>query len=297
MQSVGGGPPAEEQQVPTCTRHPDRETYISCQRCGRPICPECMNEAAVGFQCPDCVAEGRRGQPKVRTAYGGGIHARDTVVTISLIATNIAVFVAILATGGSASDLGEALSMVSGEVRLFGLPPDAGVVHGEYWRILTSAFVHIETYHLLFNMVAIGFIGSVLERLLGRWRYLALYLVSCLVAGATVYWLSPPDAMTYGASGGVFGLLAAALVIFRKQGYDTQWLLLLLGFNLVLTFTRGSISWQGHIGGLVGGLAVAAALAYAPRGRRRAVHASAIVAITVVSLALIAIRTLVLDVP
>jgi len=282
--------------VPTCAWHTERETYISCQRCGRPICPECMRPASVGFHCPDCVADGRRTQRSPRTAFGGRVHARDTLVTMILIAVNVGVFVVVSALGRTGRELVLTLSMISGEVSLVGIGADAGVADGEYWRILTSSFVHTGLAHLAFNMVAIWIIGSNLERVLGRWRYLALFLVSCLTAGVAVYWFSPPAAVTYGASGGVFGLLAAALVLYRKQGFDVSALLLLLGLNLVFTFTIPNISWQGHIGGLVGGLVAAAALAYAPRQHRTAVQVSAFAGLTVVCLVLIVARTLALSV-
>lgn len=280
---------------PTCYRHPDRETYISCQRCGRPICPECMRPASVGFHCPECVAEAGKTRRVGRTAFGGKVHARDTLVTMSLITANAVLFVVITLTGGVGSPVSLELAMLSGEVPLRGIGPDSGVAAGEFWRIMTSSFVHTAFLHLLFNMVAIGFIGPNLERVLGRWRYLGLYLLSCLTAGVAVYWLSPPVALTYGASGGVFGLLAAALVVYRKQGYDVSALLLLLGLNLFFTFSVPNISWQGHIGGLVGGLIAAAALAYAPRDRRTQLQVAAFVGLTVVCLVLIAVRTLVLS--
>lgn len=283
--------------VPTCALHPERETYISCQRCGRPICPECMRPASVGFQCPRCIDEGRRTQRSARTAFGGRIHARDNVVTISLIAVNVAMFIIVTALGRDGDRLVLDLSMISGEVQLRGLPLDSGVADGEFWRIMTSAFVHTGVTHLLFNMVAIGLIGTNLERVLGRSRYLALFLVSCLTAGTAVYWLSPPAAVTYGASGGVFGLLAAALIVYRKQGYDVTALLVLLAINLFFTFSVPNISWQGHIGGLVGGLVAAAALAYAPRQRRTLLQVAAFAGLTALCLLLIAVRTLALAGP
>lgn len=283
--------------VPTCSRHPERETYISCQRCGRPICPECMRQAAVGFHCPECVAEGHRTQRRPRTPFGGSIHARDTLVTMALIAVNVVVFVVVTAAGPTGRQVALDLAMISGDVRLRGLPVDAGVVNGDYWRLITSAFVHLNVMHLLFNVVAIFFIGANLERALGRWRYLALYLVSCLTAGVAVYWFSPPIAVTYGASGGVFGLLAGALVVYRKLGYDISGLLVLLAINLFYTFAAPGISWQGHLGGLVGGLIGAAALAYAPRRRRGQVQAIAFVGLTILCLALVAVRTMMLSDP
>jgi membrane associated rhomboid family serine protease len=256
-----------------------------------------MHQAAVGFQCPECVAEGHRTQRSPRTAFGGAIHARDTLVTMALIAVNVAVYIVVTAAGPSGRRVAVDLAMISGDVRLRGLPVDAGVVNGDYWRLITSAFVHLNFMHLLFNVVAIFFIGANLERVLGRWRYLALYLISCLTAGVAVYWLSPPVAVTYGASGGVFGLLAAALVVYRKMGYDISGLLVLLAINLFYTFAAPGISWQGHLGGLVGGLVAAVALVYAPRRRRGPLQVVAFVGLTVLCLALVAVRSVMLSDP
>jgi membrane associated rhomboid family serine protease len=256
-----------------------------------------MRPAAVGFQCPECVAEGRRTQRPARTAFGGAIHARDSVVSFALIAINVGLYL-IITLGGAVGDrIALDLAMVSGDVRLRGLPFDVGVVHGEYWRLLTASFVHVQLMHLLFNMLAIYFIGPNLERVLGRWRFLALYLISCLTAGVAVYWLSPAAAVTFGASGGVFGLIAAALVVYRKLGYDISWLLMLLGINLVYTFIGPSISWQGHLGGLVGGLVSAVVLVYAPRRRRLQLQVLAFVALTTLCVVLVAARTVALAVP
>lgn len=253
-----------------------------------------MRPASVGFQCPQCVNEGRRSQRPARTAFGGRIHARDSVVTMTLIGVNVAMFIVVTALGRAGDRLVLDLSMISGEAQLRGLPLGTGVAEGEFWRIMTSSFVHTGVTHLLFNMVAIGLIGTNLERVLGRSRYLSLFLVSCLTAGTAVYWFSPPASVTYGASGGVFGLLAAALVVYRKQGYDVTALLVLLAINLFFTFSIPNISWQGHLGGLVGGLVAAAALAYAPRARRTMLQVTAFVGLTALCLVLIALRTLVL---
>ncbi len=275
----------------TCPKHPDKETYISCQRCGRPICPDCMRPASVGFQCPECVAEGRRTQRQPRTAFGGRIHARDTAVSIAIIAVNVVVFLIITAGGTFGNRLFADWVMISGEVPLGGVPPDAGVANGEWWRLLSSSFVHAQIWHIGLNMLGVVVIGMHVERLLGRWRYLVLYLFSCLAAGVAVYWLAPANAVTFGASGGVFGLLGAGIILFRKRGYDISTLLVLLAINVVFTFTAGGISWQGHLGGLVGGLVGAAAFAYAPAKVRTVVQAAVYVVLVLVCVALVAART------
>jgi membrane associated rhomboid family serine protease len=273
-------PPPGSRAVPHCYRHPDRETYISCQRCGRPICPECMNQAAVGFHCPQCVAEGRASRAQVRTAYGGVVRGTDNIVTLVLIGLNVAMFVLIQATGGAGSALLRETVMFP-----------AGVAAGQWWRLVTSMFVHVELLHLFFNMFALWIFGPGLERLLGRGRFVALYLLSGLAGSVAVHWLSGPGTPTLGASGAVFGLLGAALVVSVRRGYDASWLLALLGINLVFTFLAPNISWQGHLGGLVAGLAMGAALAWAPRRLRAVVHYGMFAVVLALCLLLIVVRT------
>ena len=273
-------PPPGSRAVPHCYRHPDRETYISCQRCGRPICPQCMNQASVGFQCPECVAAGRSSTPRPRPVYGGAARGGDNVVTLALIGLNVVMFVLILATGGSGSPLLR-------EVVLF----PVGVAGGEWWRLFTTMFVHVELFHLFFNMFALWIFGPQLEHLLGRLRFAALYLLSGLVGSIAVYWLSNPATPTLGASGAVFGLLGAALVVSVRRGYDVGWLLGLLGINVAFTFLAPNISWQGHLGGLVGGLLLGAALAWAPRPHRTVLHLAAFVAVFVLCAVLVVART------
>ena len=272
--------PPGARAIPHCYRHPDRETYISCQRCGRPICPECMQQASVGFQCPQCVAEGRSSTPRPRTVYGGRVRAGDNVATLTLIGINVVAYVAILATGGAASSL-------ANETVLFPI----AVANGEWWRLLTATFVHIQFLHLFFNMFALWIFGPVLENMLGRTRFVTLYLLSGLVGSVAVYWLSAPNIPTLGASGSIFGLLGAALVVSVRRGYDVTWLLGLLAINLVFTFVATSISWQGHLGGLAGGLAIGAAIAWAPRKFRTVVQVLVFGVIFALCLLLIALRT------
>jgi membrane associated rhomboid family serine protease len=266
--------------VPHCYRHPDRETYISCQRCGRPICPECMQQASVGFHCPECVAEARASQAKVRTAYGGVVRGGQNVVTKVLLGLNVAMFLLIQATGGGTS-------RVLFETVLF----PSEVAAGEWWRLLTSTFVHVQLLHILFNMFALWVFGPGLEQLLGRARFLALYLLSGLAGSVAVYLLSDPGTPTLGASGAVFGLLGAALVVSVRRGYDASWLLGLLGINLAFTFLARGISWQGHLGGLVGGLLLGAVLAWAPRRLRTPLQIAAFVGVFALCVLLIVVRT------
>jgi membrane associated rhomboid family serine protease len=281
---VTGGPQPERPEQPgpgpkagpRCYRHTDRETYIHCQRCGRSICPECMRQASVGFQCPECVAAGRASTPRARTVYGGAVRGTGNIVTKVLIGLNVAMFLAIQVNNTLAIDTG-----------LVG----AGVAQGQLYRLVTSTFVHVQLLHLAFNMFALWIFGPELERVLGRMRFVALYVLSGLTGSVAVYWLTAPNQLTLGASGAVFGLLGAALVISVRRGQDVTWLLGLLGINLAFTFLAANISWQGHLGGLVGGLAIGAAMAWAPRRGRTIVQVAALVAVLALCVLLTVART------
>lgn len=284
--------------IPHCYRHPDRETYISCQRCGRPICPDCMRQASVGFQCPECVKEGAAQSRAVRTTFGGRLTDGSNTVTVGLIAANALVFVASLATGGLDGKLVQTLILIPQQVftRSNGrIVPIDGVADGSYWQLLTSMFLHTEPLHIILNMVGLWIFGSFLENALGRWRFLALYLLAGLSGSVVVYWLSDPHSSSLGASGAVFGLFGAALVILLKQRRDVTQLLVLLGLNLVFSFTAANVSWQAHLGGLAAGLLMGAGFAYAPRNRRTPVHVGMLVTVAVVLVVATAVRTAALN--
>lgn len=284
--------------VPMCYRHTDRETHIRCQRCNRPICPDCMRSASVGFHCPDCVAEGAKATRQARTAYGGVRPTRPGVVTQVLIGLNVAVFVLVLAAGGVNSEVLARLALIPTQgVLLIGGQPTVvdGVAQGAFWQLVTSMFLHVQVWHVGFNMFALYILGPQLEVMLGRARFLALYLLSGLVGSATVFWLSSPSSVTIGASGAIFGLMAALLVVAFKVKGDVQSLLTLVLINVVITVLGASfISWQGHLGGFVGGLAIGAVLVYAPRRRRTAVQVVGLTVIGVLTVLAIALRTIVL---
>lgn len=296
--------------VPTCYRHSDRETWIRCQRCERPICPDCMREASVGFQCPDCVAEGRRTVRQARTAYGGQISANPGLTSLVLIGINAIIWVAVMATGENTSRLVDYLAL-----RARGLCADGdgyllttqqaceagvssywapGVSDGALWELLTSTFLHVQPLHLGFNMLALWVLGPQLEAILGRTRYLALYLLSGLAGSVAVYWLSAEFGSTLGASGSVFGLMGALVVIGLKLGGNVQSLVMWIGINVAITFAVPNVSWQGHFGGLVGGAAIAAVLVLAPKERRTAVQVAGLSAIGAALLAATLLRTLTL---
>lgn len=250
--------PATVEAAPTCYRHPDRETYVRCTRCDRPICPDCMNTAAVGFQCPECVREGNKSIRQARTVFGGRV-GTDANVTKVLIALNVVMFVAQLAN----RDVTRDLLML----------PFAVAFGGEWYRTLTSAFLHDTGFllHIGFNMYALLAFGSQLERLLGGVRYIVLYLVAALGGSVATYLFMNPLGGSLGASGAVFGLFGAAFVLGRKLRTDTSQIVFLIAINLAIGFAaRGYINNYAHVGGLVTGAAVAFAYAHAPRGPRQA---------------------------
>ncbi len=257
--SVGGA--SGQQVVPTCYRHPDRETYIRCQRCERPICPACMNPAPVGYQCPECVAQGAASVRAPQTVLGGEVHAGGDLVTKILIGINVAVFLVTLV----ATQIEERLGLV-----LFafynGMP--IGVADGEYYRVITAAFMHTQWWHIGFNMYALWVLGSWLEPVLGRARFLALYLLSALGGSAASLLGLGVGEIAYGASGAVFGIFGALLVISRRLGRDTSVLVALLVLNLVLGFVVSGIDWRAHVGGFVTGALLALVYAYAPKAQR-----------------------------
>jgi membrane associated rhomboid family serine protease len=233
-----------------------------------------MNPASVGFQCPECVREGARSTRQGRTAYGGARPATAGRVTLSLIAANAIVFVLVAVTGAGQSPILHRLWLLPQTVCLEGnfnvcLETSTGVADGAVWQPLTSMFTHVELWHIGFNMLALYILGPQLELMLGRTRFLALYLLSGLAGSAFVYWLAPTNSSTVGASGAIFGLMAALLIVAIRARGDVQGLLVLVAVNVVITvWGRGFISWEGHLGGFLGGLVIALVLVYAPRGRR-----------------------------
>ena len=252
----------------TCYRHSGRETGVSCSNCGRPICPDCMTTTSVGMRCPECASQ----KTKVKTM--GSI--TDPRLTYILIGVNVVIALGLMAggTGGhfGGNPLYELAALTGSRTALDGTI--VGVAHGEYWRLLTSGFIHGSgtpgsgvVIHLLFNMFALYVLGGMLEPSLGRLRFAVIYLVSIL-SGAFGALLLTPGGFTAGASGGVFGLMAAAVIVMRSRGISLMesGLGLWIGLNLFITFTIPNISIGGHIGGLVGG-GLAALAMFELRGR------------------------------
>ncbi|MBQ0983249.1 rhomboid family intramembrane serine protease [Streptomyces sp. F63] len=295
MEQAPGSPerPAAESGLPSCYRHPGRETGISCVRCERPICPDCMISASVGFQCPDCVRSGSGtghapGANRPRTIAGGVQAADPRLLTKILLAVNVAVWIAALVIQDRFIDsldmIGLAVNRGTGEV--------VGVADGEWYRLLTSAFLHEQPMHIAFNMLGLWWLGGPLEAALGRVRYLALYLLSALGGSALSYLLAAQNQPSLGASGAIFGLLGATVVLMRRMNQDLRPVAILLALNLFITFTWANIAWQAHIGGLVAGAAVAFGMVHAPRGRRELVQWLTCGAVLLVIAVVVWVRTL-----
>ncbi|GGS87463.1 rhomboid family intramembrane serine protease [Streptomyces chromofuscus] len=262
----------DAQSAPVCYRHPGRETGVRCTRCERPICPECMVSASVGFQCPECVRDAvgtghAPGASRPRTIAGGTVTADPRLLTKILIGINLAVFVLVQIRPLVLYDL-----VLRGEWPPASLAPTEGVVAGEWYRLVTSMFTHEAIWHIAFNMLSLWWLGGPLEAALGRARFLALYLISGLTGGALTYLLASPTTASLGASGAIFGLFGATAVLMRRLNYDLRPVVVLLAINLIFTFTWANIAWQAHIGGLVGGLVIGYAMVHAPRERRALVQ-------------------------
>ncbi len=262
----GGGQVA----VPVCPRHPDRVSYVRCQRCQQPVCADCQQPAAVGVQCVSCVAEARKGDRPHLTVTGGRASRSQTpVLTIGIIAICVAVW------------LGElTIPRVFEEVAF---APFLG--ESEPWRLLTSAFAHSPNspMHIMFNMLALWLVGGYLETILGKARYIGLYVASAL-AGTVVWLLFQPVNSTIpvvGASGAVFGLFGAVVVLNRHLGRDSSGMIATIGINAVIGFLIPNVAWQAHLGGMLAGAVIAFVLTEARKRRNPAIAWTGIVAVIV----------------
>lgn len=265
--------------VPVCPRHPDRVSYIRCQRCGRPVCPECQRPAAVGVHCVDCVAAARKQTPVLRTAFGGRARGGPPVVTYTIIGACVAIYF------GSTVFQGLFNHLIFAPV----------IGYHQPYRFLTTAFLHAGFLHIAVNMYALWIVGGYLEQMLGRWRYLSLFLVSAVGGSVAVLLLAAPDAESWftpvvGASGAVFGAFAAILMVLRRTGRDATQILVLLLINLVLGFVVTGISWQAHLGGLATGLVLSTAYVFAPARSRGTTSVLATVGMVAVLVGAAALR-------
>jgi membrane associated rhomboid family serine protease len=268
----------------TCYRHPDRVTGLSCSECGRPICTECMTMAPVGIRCPEHSGKAQGVQRMTRGIQRASFEGAGAKATKLLIGINAAVYVAELIQGGGVYGVGSTIY----EKGVLWAP---FVANGDYWRLITAAFLHYGPLHLLLNMLGLYWFGSLLERRIGSGRFLLLYLVSGLAGSAGALVISPTNP-TVGASGAIFGILGAGLVLEQQRDYVFGGSALgVIVANLVLTFAwSSSISVGGHIGGLIGGAASILALSrfgrgHAAYGRAGALGIAGIVAVGVLSVA------------
>ena len=236
----------------TCYRHPNRETGVRCSNCERPICPDCMTSTSVGMRCPECARQ------RTRTR-GIGATANEPVLTYILIGICVVAYIGGTAGGGSftGSGLGGSTLLTEGALSR------AAIADGEYWRLLTAGFLHAGFFHLLFNMFSLYILGSMLEPAIGRGRFALIYFVSLLTGSLGALLVETNlNALTVGASGAIFGLMSAAVIVMRNRGISPMesGLGLWIGLNLLLTFTIPNISIGGHIGGLIGGALAALVL-------------------------------------
>lgn len=283
----GGSPGASGQAANpaprACYRHPDRPTYVSCVRCERPICAECMRPASVGFQCPDDVADGQRQQRPLRTAFGARQTGGRPYVTWILFAVNILAFIA---QGFPLSQ-----NTVANKFSVDYVDSNFAIASDhQYYRLLTGAFLHVAIWHIAVNMLVLMLVGPALEAMLGRVRYLALYLVSAIGGGVLVYLVEDPTYSTVGASGAIYGLFAAYWVLARRVRADTSAITGVIVLNLIISVTFPGISLWGHLGGLITGALVGAVYAFSPP-RRWQIQLAGVVAIAAILVVATLIRT------
>ena len=269
-----------------CYRHPDRQSFVLCQRCARTICPECMTQAPVGVICPECMQEQRKAEkPNQRRArLQRQVASGRPIATLSIIVITSVVSVLQMIPGG----VGEAIT----QALLFWAPylyPDLTGLPFEPWRLLTAMVVHGGLWHLALNMLALWMLGRSLEPLLGRWRFVTLYVLGGLGGSVAVACIAPMSA-TVGASGAIFALFGALLVIGRHIGANIRSLAVILLINLVVGFVfYQQIAWQAHVGGLAIGALVGLIFARTRRREQRTVQILLLGAVAVGLIALVAI--------
>ncbi|MEV7092988.1 rhomboid family intramembrane serine protease [Amycolatopsis sp. NPDC051045] len=282
-------PAAEQAALPGCWWHPNRPTGLSCSRCGRPACPDCLREAPVGFQCTDCVHAGgqeqrrqQRGYQEAalgeRTVFGARL-SQSVLVTQVILAVNVLVYLFTVFQAQSLSDNDFSAAFQRGSLYVAATLGD-----GEWWRVLTNGFLHYGPIHVAVNMFSLWMMGRALEQVCGRGRYLALYVISMLGASAAVLLFDDPGSRTAGASGALFGLMGAYAVIVLKLRLNPTGLLITLALNAFITFGIPGISIYAHVGGLVTGALVSVALLYAPEANQARWQA---VGLTIIVLAIV----------
>ena len=281
------GPIGAQPETPVCARHSDRPTRLRCTRCDRPACPDCLRDAAVGMQCVDCVNEGRRTVRRSRTLVGAEESGR-VIVTPVLIALNVLAYVVTVFQSGSAfanseSSLFTATSMI----------PEFTAA-GEWWRILTSGFMHFGLWHLLLNMAVLYIVGNHVEPELGRLRFIAVYFLSLLGGSAAAFYFGTVCQELAGASGAVFGVMGALLIVWKRKKRDISLIVVVVVINLVSNFFTNA-SLLGHLGGFVIGGLLTLAMVRAPQKNRNLYQIAAVVAAVVLLGGMFALRAAQLD--
>ncbi|WP_347567559.1 rhomboid family intramembrane serine protease [Actinopolyspora sp. BKK1] len=271
------------QPMPGCTRHPDRPTGLRCTRCERPACPDCLREASVGYHCVDCVRQQQRNTREPVTIAGARLGGKPIVVPV-LIAVNVLLFVL------SAVQAGSVAGNSGSELFLRWEMVPIQVAAGEWWRVVTSGFLHQGMIHLLVNMIALWIVGRDLEMVLGRIRFSAVYLLGLLGGSMFVFLFGSVLQPVVGASTALYGLFGGIAVAAWRLKLNMRPILLVIGLNVVLTLSIPGISLLGHLGGLVLGTAATAALIYAPANRRLVWQSGALVALLLVLLAAMVTR-------
>ncbi|WP_051116332.1 rhomboid family intramembrane serine protease [Amycolatopsis nigrescens] len=277
--------PYPQQALPGCWWHPDRATGLSCVRCGRPACPDCLREASVGSQCVDCVQAGRQQQRAQQRQYrsldygertvAGAKLARRPIVTPVLIALNVLVYLITVLQSGSPMD------NQNSQLQQDGVLWPYGVAGGEWWRLITSGFLHYGLLHIAVNMFALWVLGRDLELLLGKIRFTAVYFVSLLGGSVAVYQFSDPNGPTAGASGALYGLMGGLLVAVLRLKLNPGFAIGTIVLNLVITYAIPGISLYAHVGGLVVGVLAMAAMLYAPAKGRAGWQAGTVVVLLI----------------
>ncbi len=268
---------SEPQPEPTCTGHPDRISYVRCQRCEKPVCPDCQKTAAVGVQCVDCVREEAKSSRVARSLFGGRATTGRPLATWSIMASCVVVFLLQLTTGRG---LSESLRLED----LLGFVP--AKAEAEPWRLVTAGFLHSTSFtpHIFLNMLAFYQIGPILEYTFGRLRFLLLYLISTVGGSIAVLLLADPTTIAWttiviGASGAVFGLFGALLWLQRRLNASINGLFIIVGLNFFFGFMLSGVSWQSHLGGFITGGLVGAAIVLPPKRWRARVQGCGVAAV------------------
>ena len=242
--------------IQSCVVHTDRETYLSCTRCGRPACADCLIPASVGFHCRECVAVASAQTPRVRTA-------RRYTPFLTFIFIGISVLGYLLQ---------EVDSTIFNKLALVGYAQYAdgtwlGVANGEWYRLATVALLHGGILHLLFNMYWLWAIGTSLESVIGRWRFGAIYVVSLIGGSSASLLFNASNIPAVGASGAIFGLFGATVIVNRRGGLNAASMYTVIAINLAMGFVIPNVDWHAHLGGLIFGAASTALFVAGPARR------------------------------